>query len=198
MMTAWHGASPSHAPIRSSSRRVVAMPIVSASPSSSPYFVIPASPSHSWSNPSRRWYNGWQDFAGYARRPQTMTDHAQLLAKMLGLRSPTNADLPMMIEAAAQAAWSTERGQPIAAAVVSALRAAGIILPASSVIERAAIAGRARARRRASDALLTRLSEEQITKLDRLLQGGAYPRTARPAAARARHRPGGRDSRRRP
>lgn len=108
-------------------------------------------------------------FAGYARRPQTMTDHAHLLAKMLGLRSPTNADLPMMIEAAAQAAWSTERGQPIAAAVVSALRAAGIILPASSVIERAAIAGRARARRRASDALLTRMSEEQIAKLDRLL-----------------------------
>lgn len=108
-------------------------------------------------------------FAGYARRPQTMTDHAQLLARMLGLRSPTNADLPIMIEAAAQAAWSTEHGQPIAAAVVSALRAAGIILPASRVIERAAIAGRARARRRASDALLTRMSEEQIAKLDRLL-----------------------------
>ena len=84
-------------------------------------------------------------FAGYARRPQTLTDHARLLAKSLGLRPPTNADLPMMIEVAAQAAWSTDRGQPIAAAVVSALRAANIILPAGSVIERAAIAGRARA-----------------------------------------------------
>jgi hypothetical protein len=71
-------------------------------------------------------------FIGYARRPQTMTDHARLLAITLGLRSPANADLPMMIEAAAQAAWSTDHGQPIAAAVVSALRAAAVILPASS------------------------------------------------------------------
>ena len=108
-------------------------------------------------------------FAGYARRPQTMTDHARFLAATLGLRSPTNADLPMMIEAAAQAAWSTERGQPIAVAIIAALRAAGIILPAGNVIEGAAIAGRARARRRATDALLTEVSSEQITKLDRLL-----------------------------
>jgi hypothetical protein len=108
-------------------------------------------------------------FAGYARRPQTLTDHARLLAKTLGLRLPAKADLPMMIEVAAQAAWSTDRGQPIAAAVVSALRAANIILPAGSVIERAAIAGRARARRRATDALLAGVSDEQTAKLDRLL-----------------------------
>jgi len=41
-------------------------------------------------------------------------------------------------------------------------------LPASSVIERTAIAGRARARRRATDALLAPVSNEQIAKLDRL------------------------------
>lgn len=40
-------------------------------------------------------------FAAYARRPQTMTDHARLLASALGLRAPTRADLPLMIEAAA-------------------------------------------------------------------------------------------------
>ncbi|MCW3476285.1 Tn3 family transposase [Limobrevibacterium gyesilva] len=108
-------------------------------------------------------------FAEYARRPQTLTDHARLLAKTLGLRPPGNTDLPMMIEVAAQAAWSTDRGQPIAAAVASALRAANIILPAGSVIERAAIAGRARARRRATDALLAEVSDEQTAKLDQLL-----------------------------
>ncbi len=108
-------------------------------------------------------------FAGYARRPQTITDHARLLAIMLGLRPSANTDLLMMIEAAAQAAWSTERGQPIAAAVVAALRASGIILPPSGVIERAAIAGRARARRHATDALLAGVSDEQIAKLDKLL-----------------------------
>ncbi len=38
-------------------------------------------------------------FADYAARPQTMTDHALKLATTLGLRPPSNADLPFMIEA---------------------------------------------------------------------------------------------------
>ena len=53
-----------------------------------------------------------------------------------------------MIEAAAQAGLGTNRGQPIAAAIVAALRGAGVVRPVASVIERAAIAGRARARER--------------------------------------------------
>jgi hypothetical protein len=48
-------------------------------------------------------------FAAYARRPQTMTDHARRLALALGLRGPMAADLPLMIEAAAQAAWGRLR-----------------------------------------------------------------------------------------
>ncbi len=108
-------------------------------------------------------------FVDYANRPQTMTDHARLLATTLGLRPPVSADLSIMIEAAAQAAWSTDRGQPIAAAVVAALRTARIILPAAGVIERTAIAGRARARTRATHALLTGLSDEQVARLDGLL-----------------------------
>jgi TnpA family transposase len=108
-------------------------------------------------------------FAEYAHRPQTMTDHARLLATSLGLRLPVAADLPLMIEAAAQAAWSTDRGHPIAAAVVSALRASRIILPAAGVIERTAIAGRARARTRATNAILADIPDAQVTKLDELL-----------------------------
>jgi TnpA family transposase len=108
-------------------------------------------------------------FAEYARRPQTVTDHARQLAATLGLRSPSKADLPLMIEAAAQAAWGTDRGQPIAAAVVAVLREARVILPAAAVIERTAITGRARARRRAIDALLRGLSDELLAKLDALL-----------------------------
>jgi len=108
-------------------------------------------------------------FAGYARRPQTQTDHGRLLARTLGLRPAANSDLPLMIEAAARAAWSTDRGPPIAAAVMFALRAAHIILPAGSVIERAAIAGRARAHRRGTDALLVGVSETQVVALERLL-----------------------------
>ena len=108
-------------------------------------------------------------FAEYARRPQTMTDHARQLAATLRLRPPTMADLPPMIEAAADAARGTDHGQPIVAAVVAALRAARIILPGAVVIERIAIAGRARARKRAADALVAGLSSEHLTKLDGLL-----------------------------
>jgi TnpA family transposase len=108
-------------------------------------------------------------FSEYARRPQTMTDHARQLAATLGLRTPTMADLPLMIEAAADAARGTDHGQPIAAAVVAALRASRIILPGAAVVERIAIAGRARARKRAADALVTGLSTEHLTKLDGLL-----------------------------
>jgi TnpA family transposase len=52
---------------------------------------------------------------------------------------------------------------------VPALRAACIILPPASVIERTAIAGRARARSRATNALLTGISDAQMSKLDGLL-----------------------------
>jgi DNA methylase len=61
---------------------------------------------------------------------------------------------------------STDRGHPITAAVVAELRAAKIILPAAGVIERAAIAGRAVARRRATNALLAVVTAEQMAKLE--------------------------------
>lgn len=107
-------------------------------------------------------------FTDYARRPQTMTDHARQLATMLGLRPSTNLDLPFMIEAAAQAAWTTNRPEPIVTAIVSALRSQNFILPALPVIERTGAAGRARARKRAVDALLAGLTDEQLAELDRL------------------------------
>ena len=107
-------------------------------------------------------------FAEYARRPQTMSDHAREVASALGLRAPTNSDLPDVIEAAAQAAWTTDRGLPIVAGIIAALRSAKIILPAPTVIERAAIAGRARARKRAADALLAGLTDAQLATLDNL------------------------------
>ena len=97
-------------------------------------------------------------FAEYARRSQTMTDHAHQLAATLGLRVPTMADVPPMIEAAADAARGTDNGRPIAAAVIAALRSAHIILPGAAVIERIAIAGRARARKRAAAALVAGLT----------------------------------------
>src|SRR5208283_347965 len=97
-----------------------------------------------------------------------MSDHAREVASALGLRAPTNSDLPDVIEAAARAAWTTDRGLPIVAGIIAALRSAKIILPAPTVIERADIAGRARARKRAADALLAGLTDAQLATLDNL------------------------------
>ncbi len=38
-----------------------------------------------------------------------MTDHAHILADTLGMRPAVSADLPFMIEVAAQCAWTTEK-----------------------------------------------------------------------------------------
>ena len=52
------------------------------------------------------------ELANYAARDQTMTDHARELAARLGLRGPTRADIPFMVEAAARTAWATDKGAP--------------------------------------------------------------------------------------
>jgi hypothetical protein len=104
----------------------------------------------------------------YASREQTMTDHARDLATALGFREPVRTDVPFMIDAAAGAAWATDSGVAIAAGVIDALRGAKILLPAISTIERAGIAGRARARKQATQALLSGLNSAQLTKLDAL------------------------------
>ena len=109
------------------------------------------------------------EFDGYAAREQTMTDHAGDVAKALGLRSATRADFLLMIDAAAMAAWATDQGEVIAMAVVGALRGAAILLPSPSTIERAGIAGRARARKRSYEALLAGLDPRQIAQLDGLV-----------------------------
>src|SRR3546814_620843 len=97
-----------------------------------------------------------------------MTDHARELAARLGLRGPTRADIPFMIEAAAKAAWATDKGMTIAMGVVTALREARILLPSISTIERTSSAGRARARKQAAYALIADLSTEQVNALDQL------------------------------
>lgn len=58
--------------------------------------------------------------ADYATREQTMTDHARQLAAALNLRGPIRSDVPFLIEAATQAAWSTDNGMVIARGIVGA------------------------------------------------------------------------------
>lgn len=106
--------------------------------------------------------------ADYAAREQTMTDHARELAAAFGLRGPVKTDIPFMIEMATNASWPTDKGVVIAAGVIDALRQAKILLPSISTIERAGIAGRARARKQATHALLSDLNTDQLVKLDAL------------------------------
>lgn len=107
-------------------------------------------------------------FADYASREQTMTDHGRELAARLGMRGPGRADIPLMIDVAARAAWPNDKGIVIASGVITGLREARILLPSLSTIERAAIAGRARARKQAAQALLSTVTAEQFVALDAL------------------------------
>jgi len=108
-------------------------------------------------------------FEAYAARPATASVHAREAEAALELRPPTNADLPMMIEAGTLAAWSTDRAAPIVSGIIAAVQRSCVTLPAPSVIERVGIASRSRARKRAYDALLAEVSDESTGKLDGLL-----------------------------
>lgn len=108
-------------------------------------------------------------FAAYAGRSPTISDHARTLEQALGLRPCARIDLPLMITAAAQAAWPTDQGEPIAVAVMTALRDGGLVLPAPDTIERAGLAGRARARKQVAATLLAGMTDALAARLDALL-----------------------------
>jgi TnpA family transposase len=112
---------------------------------------------------------GAEAFAGYAARPATASFHAREAEAALGLRPPTRADLPMILEAGIRAAWSTDRAVPIVNGIIAALRESCITLPAAAVIERVGLASRARARRRTYDVLLACVPAEVRARLDPLL-----------------------------
>jgi acyl-CoA synthetase (AMP-forming)/AMP-acid ligase II len=112
-------------------------------------------------------------FRDYSRRAQTRLDHAGEISAHLGLRAFTHADVPLTLDLAAAGAWSTDKGEPIARGLVEGLRAAKLILPSADTIERAGLAGRARARRRAAEALIATLTPEQLNRVDALLLNDA-------------------------
>ena len=107
--------------------------------------------------------------AGYGQRTKTRLEHGWEVAAHLGLRGFEAADLGTAVELAAQAAWATDEGLPIAKAVIEGLRERQVILPAPARIERIGLAGRARARKRAMDAVAGALTADQAAALDALL-----------------------------
>ena len=108
--------------------------------------------------------------ANYGARGQTASDHARTLMAHMGVRPSAEADFLPMIETAAVAAWTTDKGVPIASAIIDGLRSARVLLPTLGRLERAGIAGRARARMRTYAALLEAAPPDQLKKLDALLE----------------------------
>jgi TnpA family transposase len=110
-----------------------------------------------------------EGFGDYGRRPQTRLEHSWEAAAYLGLRAFGAGDLPVALDEAAQAAWATDQGFPIASAVMEGLRRRGVIPPAPARIERIGLAGRARARKRAMEVVAGSLTADQAAALDALL-----------------------------
>jgi TnpA family transposase len=108
-------------------------------------------------------------FADYALRDQTRREHAVELQKHLHLRGFRLADWRACLQAGTDTAWATDRGEPIVRAMLAHLRAANVLVPAATVLERIGLAARVRARKRVFQALADGLTGDERAALDALL-----------------------------
>ena len=67
------------------------------------------------------------------------------------------------------AAWATDRGEPIVQAMLAHLRTTNVLVPAAAVLERIGLAARVRARKRAFEALADGLTDAERDALESLL-----------------------------
>jgi hypothetical protein len=107
--------------------------------------------------------------ADYGRRDQNRWEHAAEAQRHLGLHVPGREDRRAALAAALQAAETTDQGQPIAEAMIAALRERRSVLPAADTLDRLGRAARALARRRIEAALLDGLPPERLDALDEIL-----------------------------
>ncbi len=111
----------------------------------------------------------WPVFLDYARRDTTRREHFGEAAERLGLRVCTSADRRDLLVCATNEAMTTDKGSTIVSALLQRLRDHRIVLPAPASIERIGLAGRARARRLASEAMIVGLGAAKAARLDELL-----------------------------
>ena len=81
-------------------------------------------------------------FADYALRDQTRRQHAVELQQHLRLRNFRLADWRACLQVGTNAAWATDRGEPIVQAMLAHLRTTNVLLPAAAVLERIGLAAR--------------------------------------------------------
>jgi hypothetical protein len=108
-------------------------------------------------------------FGEYARRAETRREHLLELQRLLRLRSFGLADWRACLRVGTDAAWATDRGEPIVQAMIAHLRANGVLLPAEAVLERIGLAARARARKKTFETLAAGLSDSERDTLTGLL-----------------------------
>src|SRR5271167_1634848 len=108
-------------------------------------------------------------FDEYARRAETRREHLLELQGLLHVRSFGLADWRACLRAGTDAAWATDRGEPIVQAMLAHLRANGVLLPAAAVLERIGLAARARARKKIFETLAVGLSDSERDTLMGLL-----------------------------
>ena len=108
-------------------------------------------------------------FELHARRDETRREHLAEIMAQLNLRPMRERDYRLCIRAGATGAVATEKGEPIALAVIDALKAARIVVPGARMVERLALAGRAVARRQAYRHLIADLGPATLASLDELL-----------------------------
>jgi hypothetical protein len=109
------------------------------------------------------------DFADYAQRDQTRREHVVELQRYLGLRSFGLADWRASLRVGSDAAWATDRGEPIVLAILAHLRANRVVLASTTVLERIGLAARARAREKTFETLAAGLSDSERDTLTGLL-----------------------------
>src|SRR6516225_1105820 len=108
-------------------------------------------------------------FGDYAHRAETRREHLLELLQYLRLRSFRLADWRACLNVGANAAWATDRGEPIVQAILAQLRAERVLIPVAAVLERIGLAARARARKRVFQALAEGLSNAAREVLENLL-----------------------------
>lgn len=108
-------------------------------------------------------------FGEYAVRDQTRREHAVELQQHLHLRSFRLPDWRACLQVGANAAWASDRGEPIVQAMLAHLRTEGVPIPTAAVLERIGLAARVRARKRVFQILGEGLTESTRETLEKLL-----------------------------
>lgn len=123
--------------------------------------------------------------AEYGRRDTNRREHAVEAQRHLGLHPPDREDRRAALTEAFAVATASDKGMPIAAAIIAAFRERKSVVPAIDTLDRIGRAARAVARRRVEAALLDGLTSERLATCDGLLAVDLAVRQTRFAWLRA-------------